>query len=82
MDLTYKRKSAVSAGGNLRLVRVDEDLGVTQRTTTSVTIDNSVLGPTNGLSVDELDSGIGLRLIHNQLMYFDHTFTLMQQSQM
>ena len=60
--VSYERKTAVTAGGDLRLVHVDENLGVTQRTTTSVTASNSLLGPANGLFVDELDGGHGLGL--------------------
>lgn len=62
MEWTYKGDTAVSAGGNLGLVGVDEDLGVAKGTTATVTADDLGLGPADVLSVDEIDSGIGLRL--------------------
>lgn len=61
---TYERKSAVSAGSYLRLVGVDEDLGMTQWATTTVTVHDTFLGPANGLFVNEFDSGHGLGLFN------------------
>lgn len=62
MCVTYKRKSAVAAGGNFRLVGVDEDLRMAQRTAAAVAADDSALGPADGLSMDEFDGSHGLRL--------------------
>ena len=59
---TYERKTAVAAGGNLGLVSVDKDLGVTERTTAAVTADDSLVGPADGLLVDKFDSGHRLGL--------------------
>lgn len=64
MGNTYKGNSAVSAGGNLGLVGVDEDLGVAERTTAAVTADDLGLCPAHMLLVNELDGGHGLRLYH------------------
>ncbi len=52
---TYKRKSAVSAGTNLWLIDVDIDAWVAQWSTTAVAGDHAVVGPADGLLVDELD---------------------------
>lgn len=59
---TYKGNTAVSAGSDLGLVGVDENLGVAERTTATITADNLGLCPADGLSVNEVDSGIWLRL--------------------
>lgn len=59
---TYVGNTAVSASGNLGLVSVDEDLGVAERATATVTADDLGLCPANMLSVNEIDSGIWLRL--------------------
>lgn len=64
--MTYERNTTVSAGNDLGLVGVDEDLGVTERTTAAVTADDFGLGPADGLSVNEVDSGIWLRLNGSQ----------------
>jgi len=55
---TYKRQSAVPARRNLGLVRVDEDLGVSRRTTASVAGHDPVVRPLHGLLVDQLDGGV------------------------
>ena len=60
--MAYKRESAVSASSNLRLVGVDKDLRVAQRTAAAVAADDSALAPTHRLFVDEFDGGHGLRL--------------------
>lgn len=62
MKVTYERNSAVPAGSNLGLIGVDEDLGVTQRTTASITADDPLVCPANGLFVDEFNSGQRRRL--------------------
>jgi hypothetical protein len=54
--------------GDLGLVGVDEDLGVAERTTATITADNLGLCPADGLSVNELDSGIWLRLKSSKLV--------------
>lgn len=62
VDGTYEGKTAVPAGCNLRLVGVDEDLGVAEGTATAVAADDLGLCPPHGLLVNELDGGHGLRL--------------------
>lgn len=59
---TYEGNSAVSAGRNLRLVGVDENLGVAERTAAAVTADDLGLCPSHVLLVNELDGGHGARL--------------------
>lgn len=59
---TYEGKTAVAAGSNLGLVGVDEDLGVAQGTATTVTADDTLFRPADGLSVDELNGSQGLGL--------------------
>ena len=60
--VTYKGKTAVATGGNLRLIGVDKDLGMAQGTTAAVTADDAAFRPANGLFVDELDGSKGLGL--------------------
>lgn len=55
-------QAAVVAGGNLGLVRVDEDPGVSVRTTASITSHDPVVSPADGLLVDELHGRVGLGL--------------------
>ena len=57
MKATYERNSAVPAGSNLGLVGVDKDSGVTQGTTASITADDPLMCPANGLFVNEFNSG-------------------------
>jgi hypothetical protein len=61
--LVGERKTAVRAPADLRLIYVDEDPGVAERTTASVAFYGAVVCPANGLLVDELDGGVwtGLR---------------------
>ena len=59
---TYERQTAVRAVADLGLVDVDEDLGMTQRTTTSITGDDFVLDPPDRLFVYQIDGCEGLRL--------------------
>lgn len=61
---TYKRQTAVCAPADLGLICVDEDPGVSEGTTASVTGYSAVVCPADGLLVDELDGGIWARL-HN-----------------
>ena len=56
---THERNSAVGAPGNLRLIGVDKDPGVTERATSTVARYNAVLGPADGLLVDKINSSIG-----------------------
>lgn len=55
---TYKRQAAVPARRNLRLVRVDEDPGVSLGPTAAVARHDTVMRPPHRLLVDELDGGI------------------------
>lgn len=55
-------QAAVVADGNLGLVGVDEDPGVSVRTAAAITRHNSVVGPADGLLVDELYGRVGLGL--------------------
>lgn len=59
---TYKRNTTVSARSNLRLIRVDKDLGMTQWTTATITAGNPFLRPTNMLLMDQFNSSHRLRL--------------------
>lgn len=60
---TYERQSAVAASSNLGLVGVDIDSRVAEGAATTVTADDSLLCPADGLLVDELNGGIGLGLV-------------------
>ena len=60
---TYKGQPAVSAGGNLGLVRVDKDPGVASRTTTTVARYDTVVRPPYRLLVDEFDGRVWLWLL-------------------
>lgn len=62
---THKRQAAVTASGNLRLIRVDEDLGVAHGTAAAVARDDTIVCPPHRLLVDELDSRIRPRLQNN-----------------
>lgn len=53
----YEGNTAVSAGRDLGLVGVDEDLGVAKGTTSTITANDSGLCPADGLLVDELNGG-------------------------
>jgi hypothetical protein len=59
---TYKRKSAVSACSDLRLVGVDKDSRMTERTAAAVAGDDSLLCPSHGLFVNQLNGGVWLGL--------------------
>ena len=59
---TYKWKSTVCAPADLGLIYVDEDPWVAERATASVAGYSTVVRPTNGLLVDELDRSIWARL--------------------
>lgn len=59
---TYEWKSAVAACRNLRFVRVDEDPGVASRATATITGHYLLVGPSDRLSMDELNRRSGLRL--------------------
>lgn len=56
---TYEWKAAVRAHVNLRLVDVDEDSGVTQRTSAAVARNLALARPADGLLVDEFSGGEG-----------------------
>lgn len=53
----YEGDTAVSTGCDLGLVSVDEDLGVAEGTTATVTADDSGLCPADRLLVNELNGG-------------------------
>jgi hypothetical protein len=52
---TYKWQSTVSAHAYLWLVRVDEDSGMAQWSSTSITFYNALMCPSNWLFVDQAD---------------------------
>lgn len=58
----YKRKSAVSTGSDFGLVGVDKDSGMAERTTAAVAGDDSLLCPSHGLFVNQLNGGVWLGL--------------------
>lgn len=60
--VAYIWQSAVIACGNLGLVGVDEDLGVSGRAAATVTGNHAVVRPRYLLLVDEFNGGIGLWL--------------------
>jgi hypothetical protein len=72
--LVGERKTAVCAPADLRLIYVDEDPGVAERTTASVAFYGTVVCPADGLLVDELDGGVWTGLHHiisaNALLIF------------
>ena len=59
---SYKRESAVAAHSNLRLVGVDEDLGVASRAATAFTYHDPIVCPPHRLLVNQLDSRLRLGL--------------------
>lgn len=59
---TYKRKTAVRAPADLRLVGVDEDARVAERAAAAVARHDAVVCPANGLLVDEVDGRVGAGL--------------------
>ena len=62
MGITYEWKATVCAAEDLRLVEVDEDTWVAERTTAAVAGDDVCVDPADGLFVDELDGGEGTGL--------------------
>lgn len=62
-DYTHVWQAAIAAKGDLRLVCVDKDLGVTGRATAAVADDCSFVRPSNGFLVNQLHGGEGLRLL-------------------
>jgi hypothetical protein len=60
----------------LRLVDVDEDARVTERATAAVALDDAVLGPVDGLLVDELNGCQRARLWRRNVSVF--SFFLIQ----
>jgi hypothetical protein len=69
---TYIWESAIVTVSDLGLVGVDEDSGVSRRPTSAVACNNSIVGPSYGLLMDELDGGrrLWLRMV-SQIHYFD-----------
>ena len=59
---THEWKTAVCAPADLRLIHVDEDAGVAEGTASTVAGDGAVVGPADGLLVDEFDGGVGAGL--------------------
>ena len=64
---TYKGKTAVRAPADLRLIGVDEDARVTERTTTAVAGHDAVVRPADGLLVDQVDGSVRARLFTSQI---------------
>lgn len=60
---TYEWETAVRAPADLRLVHVDEYPWVAERAASAVAGHNAVMGPADGLLVDQIDGGIGARLV-------------------
>lgn len=58
----YKRKSAVAACSDFGLVGVDKDSRMAERTAAAVAGDDSLLCPSHGLFVNQLNSGVWLGL--------------------
>ena len=59
---TYEWNPTVAADGNLWLVGIDEDLGMAQGSSTTITGDDFVVGPPYRLLVNQFDGGVGLGL--------------------
>lgn len=64
---TYKWQSAVCAPADLGLVHVDKDLGVSERSASTVARDDAVVGPANGLLVDQFDGSVWARLVFSSV---------------
>lgn len=62
MGTAYVWQPTVIANRDLGFVGIDENLGVTSGTTTTIAGDDTVVRPADGLLVDELDGGVGLGL--------------------
>lgn len=62
LNCTYIWKATICALIDLWLIKVDEDPRVTKRSTTTITHNGSLLGPSDGLLVNEVDGGLGGRL--------------------
>jgi hypothetical protein len=61
--VTYEWQTAVRAPANLRLIHVDEDPRVAQRTASAVAGYDALVCPADGLLVDEFDGGVGAGLV-------------------
>lgn len=59
---THEWKSTVVAGSYLWLIRIDVDSWVSRRATAAFTSNHAIVSPSYGLSMDELDSSLGLGL--------------------
>lgn len=59
---TYEWDTAICAPIDLRLVGVDEDPGVSERAASTVAGDDALLGPADGLLVNQLDGRVRARL--------------------
>jgi len=59
---------AVAADGNLWLVGIDEDLGMAQGSSTTITGDDFMVGPLYRLLVNQFNGSVWLGLmLHNRL---------------
>lgn len=82
--VTHVGKTTVGAAAYLRFVDVDEDTGVTERTTATVALDGLFLNPADGLLVDELDSCQWARLccvFVSAIVPLGHQFSLLSISE-
>lgn len=59
---SYIGQATVVASGNLGLVGVDEDLRVAVGAAAAITGDHSIVSPSDGLLVNQLNRRLGLRL--------------------
>jgi hypothetical protein len=55
---TYEWKTAVGAPADLGLVHVDEDPGMSKRSTSTIARNYALVCPTNGLLMDEFDRSV------------------------
>ena len=59
---SYKGQATICTPANLRLVHIDENFGMPQRSSASVTGHSPCLGPSDGLLVNETDGCFWLGL--------------------
>lgn len=71
-DETHKWKAAIVARDYLWYVNVDKYLGMTQRSSATIASHQSILGPSHGLFMDQLDCSVGLGLWQGQQAHRDN----------
>lgn len=74
---TYKRNTAVVARMDLRLIRINKDLGMTQRPAASIAANNPAFRPPHRLFMDQINRRHGLRL--SELILANHPTTRHQE---